>query len=93
MEDIRSVQSVADSLTTLGLLAMLVVSLVRGWLIPVGRLEDWQHYASQAEDRAKLAELALAANTTELSKLTNTFETTNRHIEQLTRGTDSGRSR
>lgn len=85
MEQWDGLITLADRLGTLAVLLGLAIAFVTGRIPTNGHLADWRHYASQAEERARVAEQTLAVNTTELSKLTSTLESINRNLEHLSR--------
>jgi len=71
---LSALQTIADNLTVIGLLLIIVVAFVRGWVVPAQRLTDWQTYAEKAEKRAERAEEELRQNIQQLAQVARTAE-------------------
>lgn len=58
--DYSILSDVANNLTIIGLLVIIVTAVLRGWVITLGRFQDWINFADYQTKRADKAEAQLA---------------------------------
>lgn len=54
--DYSILSDLANNLTTIGLLVIIVTAFLRGWIITLGRFQDWINFAEYQKERADKAE-------------------------------------
>lgn len=82
-EDWQTIASLADKLTTVAVLALGLVGLLRGWVHTPGRLREVENQRDDWRERARDLERELRATNERMSEVTSVLRALGENITEI----------